>query len=317
MKAFHAKHFPGTCLPSQFFISSGDEHAFEYEEEYYDEDYEEDDGLGYYRDGNKRTLTDTQISIFRHGEIQRLLWREAGEYSGPIFPFAKEDKYHGKPNKGLPTLRTAKYLDRETNSKDLDDASKDSEPAKAHKKPHTEAKAKDDVDLEKDEGELSEGAGDIDVKSPATTASGTNRMQPTAKKNRRKLNKKAAARKQARNKERAFKSKEENAASAAKKRRRNSSSIEPDQRPQLATKKRRNSSSLEPEGRPVSKVPKKQEALKREETPDLSTRAGAIAAGLEERHDPEDYKEKDDGFTYRRMARDADDVRDVAIELDY
>ena len=35
--------------------------------------YEEDeDGLGYYPDGNKRTLTDDQIKMFRHSEIHRL-----------------------------------------------------------------------------------------------------------------------------------------------------------------------------------------------------------------------------------------------------
>lgn len=34
---------------------------------------EADDGLGYYDDGVKRTLTDEQIAIFRHSEIQTLL----------------------------------------------------------------------------------------------------------------------------------------------------------------------------------------------------------------------------------------------------
>jgi hypothetical protein len=34
---------------------------------------EDDDGLGYYPDGIKRNLTDEQISIFRHSEIQSLL----------------------------------------------------------------------------------------------------------------------------------------------------------------------------------------------------------------------------------------------------
>lgn len=36
-----------------------------------------DDGLGYYDDGVKRTLTDEQVKMFRHSEIQELLseWR--------------------------------------------------------------------------------------------------------------------------------------------------------------------------------------------------------------------------------------------------
>jgi len=39
-----------------------------------DEDYaEDDDGLGYYDEGAKRTLTDDQIAMFRHSEIQSIL----------------------------------------------------------------------------------------------------------------------------------------------------------------------------------------------------------------------------------------------------
>ncbi len=33
----------------------------------------DDDGLGWYADGAKRTLTDEQVKMFRHSEIQRLL----------------------------------------------------------------------------------------------------------------------------------------------------------------------------------------------------------------------------------------------------
>jgi hypothetical protein len=36
-------------------------------------DEEEDDNLGYYEDGVKRTLTDEQIAMFRHTEIETLL----------------------------------------------------------------------------------------------------------------------------------------------------------------------------------------------------------------------------------------------------
>lgn len=48
------------------------------------EDAEEEDGLGYYEDGVKRTLTDAQIAIFRHSEIQTLLRerRHATEAAG-------------------------------------------------------------------------------------------------------------------------------------------------------------------------------------------------------------------------------------------
>lgn len=36
-------------------------------------DEEEEDDLGYYPDGVKRTLTDAQIAIFRHTELQEML----------------------------------------------------------------------------------------------------------------------------------------------------------------------------------------------------------------------------------------------------
>jgi len=42
------------------------------DEDEYIEDEEEDDGLGYYHDGVKRTLTDEQIAIFRHSELEAL-----------------------------------------------------------------------------------------------------------------------------------------------------------------------------------------------------------------------------------------------------
>lgn len=42
------------------------------EDQLYDEEEEEDDGLGYYEDGVKRTLTDEQIAIFRHSELREL-----------------------------------------------------------------------------------------------------------------------------------------------------------------------------------------------------------------------------------------------------
>ncbi|KAL6704738.1 hypothetical protein ACN47E_007659 [Coniothyrium glycines] len=81
LRAFHAKHFPHAPLPEEILscISAGADLV----EENYDEG---DDGLGYYANGAKRTLTDEQIAIFRHTEIQtilrkRRLKREEGELS--------------------------------------------------------------------------------------------------------------------------------------------------------------------------------------------------------------------------------------------
>lgn len=44
-----------------------------YSTQTWDEQDPDDDGLGYYADGVKRTLTDEQIEIFRHSEIQTFL----------------------------------------------------------------------------------------------------------------------------------------------------------------------------------------------------------------------------------------------------
>lgn len=54
---FGLAHFPHQALPKQFF--------------YGDDEDVEDDGLGYYSDGVKRTLTDEQVAIFRNSEIQQ------------------------------------------------------------------------------------------------------------------------------------------------------------------------------------------------------------------------------------------------------
>ncbi|KAM7222923.1 Protein of unknown function (DUF3807) domain containing protein [Rhypophila decipiens] len=75
--AFHEAHFsqlatshflshflrPGHNAPEQIPTHPGDEQ--------HSEDWE-DDGLGYYDDGVKRTLTDAQIAIFRHSELESL-----------------------------------------------------------------------------------------------------------------------------------------------------------------------------------------------------------------------------------------------------
>ncbi|KAF7911162.1 uncharacterized protein EAF01_002670 [Botrytis porri] len=64
--AFHTSHLGDTStehFAQQFLGPVGD---------CYEEEIEED-GLGYYPDGVKRTLTDEQIAIFRHSEIQAIL----------------------------------------------------------------------------------------------------------------------------------------------------------------------------------------------------------------------------------------------------
>lgn len=55
---FHIHHFPNQKPPELLQFDNRDQ--------------EEEDILGYYVDGVKRTLTDEQIALFRHTEIQKL-----------------------------------------------------------------------------------------------------------------------------------------------------------------------------------------------------------------------------------------------------
>ncbi|KAK8162982.1 hypothetical protein BKA80DRAFT_97126 [Phyllosticta citrichinensis] len=78
MRDFHQRHFPTASSPAGFFSHQQTRHEEPShvadnlaEAPAVTEDYENDD-LGYYEDGVKRTLTDDQISIFRHSEVQRL-----------------------------------------------------------------------------------------------------------------------------------------------------------------------------------------------------------------------------------------------------
>jgi hypothetical protein len=66
LRLFHEKHFPGeTVPPTPLGGSIPTTEDYDYEEE--------DDGLGYYSDGVKRTLTEEQIAMFRQGEIRELI----------------------------------------------------------------------------------------------------------------------------------------------------------------------------------------------------------------------------------------------------
>ncbi|CAO2656943.1 Nn.00g057460.m01.CDS01 [Neocucurbitaria sp. VM-36] len=97
LRAFHAKHYPSAPEPEHFL--HGVESVPEAVEEY---DEADDDGLGYYSDGVKRTLTDEQIAMFRHSEIQAILrkrrqQREDGEVSDQGGPSASPVSALGTP----------------------------------------------------------------------------------------------------------------------------------------------------------------------------------------------------------------------------
>ncbi|KAK2005818.1 hypothetical protein LZ32DRAFT_623438 [Colletotrichum eremochloae] len=77
LMAFYEIHFSDAALKSfasDFFNPNQQPSAVDagasFEEE--GDIIEEDDGLGYYSDGVKRTLTDEQIAMFRHSELEAL-----------------------------------------------------------------------------------------------------------------------------------------------------------------------------------------------------------------------------------------------------
>ncbi|GAP84397.1 hypothetical protein SAMD00023353_0702160 [Rosellinia necatrix] len=77
IEAFYATHFSCDAIglfEAQFLrpdLAHNGNHGYGNLEE------DEDDGLGYYSDGVKRTLTDEQIAIFRHSELEALRRAEA------------------------------------------------------------------------------------------------------------------------------------------------------------------------------------------------------------------------------------------------
>lgn len=94
LHSFQLKHFhqslqqnddhagSGTSRPSDNVILTNngvfneDEEIQNEDGETYFEDDDDDDGLGYYPDGVKRTLTDEQIAMFRHSEIYSLFRKQ-------------------------------------------------------------------------------------------------------------------------------------------------------------------------------------------------------------------------------------------------
>ncbi|KAL1311636.1 hypothetical protein AAFC00_001746 [Neodothiora populina] len=82
LQSFHSLHFGSAAKPPTVTL---------------EQEYEEDDGLGYYPDGVKRTLTDDQIAMFRHTEVQVILRekrraQDAAETSEPDRPAQTDER---------------------------------------------------------------------------------------------------------------------------------------------------------------------------------------------------------------------------------
>jgi hypothetical protein len=70
LRDFHAQHFPGQPVPP--FTGRLEQAVAEVTADSVPSTEDSAD-LGYYSDGTRRTLTDEQIKMFRHSEIQRLV----------------------------------------------------------------------------------------------------------------------------------------------------------------------------------------------------------------------------------------------------
>lgn len=80
--AFYEAHFSQGALSSfgsNFLNPTGE---YQPQDEVWEEEGDDDDGLGYYEDGVKRTLTDEQIEIFRHSELEELRKQQEKRASG-------------------------------------------------------------------------------------------------------------------------------------------------------------------------------------------------------------------------------------------
>ncbi|KAJ5953591.1 hypothetical protein N7454_000487 [Penicillium verhagenii] len=124
LRAFQVQHFPG--------CESVSASATELE---YDEGAGNDEDLGYYPDGVKRTLTDEQIQIFRHSEIHALLRarqleQDDAEYEARQTSSAKDHK----PAAEL-KLQQKGTVSEEEKSKETTKKEEDVSAAKRSKRP--------------------------------------------------------------------------------------------------------------------------------------------------------------------------------------
>ncbi|KIW07836.1 uncharacterized protein PV09_01754 [Verruconis gallopava] len=264
LRAFHARHFPGTALPQQFFIGYQTEEGANGDEVDDDEDgggEEDSDGLGYYPDGVKRTLTDAQIAIFRHSELQRILWLEAGEYAGPIFPTRLGSMPQGRVQ------------------------SERSQQAAKGAASKAAALAGNVLSAGPPVGRSEESTDD----SPVASTPSAGAAAATSKKKNKK----------------------------------------PKKKPKKATAGRveRLGPHADAKGPAQCETEPKRRRLSSSEEETLAAHDGAKKARLggparatlsfDKRHDPNDFREDGELFTYRRLARDEDDAPNVSVDLDY
>jgi hypothetical protein len=201
------------------------------------------------------------------------LWREAGEYAGPIFQPVSKSKGKGK------FKSTNKTDERQKKIAGGATARLNKHPTTANKEAGTESVENAAVLTEDPKA----------VRETSAVSTGSKYTPPTANKKKRKKNK----RENNRLATRVFVTSTEQEAervraiNAAKgERRANSSSPEPGEQPAKRCRTMKDTSAK-------------------------------VEVAVEERNNPDDFKADGEDYTFRRLARDEDDVKDVALDLDY
>jgi hypothetical protein len=128
---FHRTHFSGSAVPESLVTH----------QQTFEEVDEQDDDLGYYADGEKRTLTDEQIKMFRHSEIRRLL---AERRRGPEpEPEPVQQAQRGKKATRPPNpARPFRWDDEPERDNDVNSLMYDEEPAESPAQKATDGKPK-------------------------------------------------------------------------------------------------------------------------------------------------------------------------------
>jgi hypothetical protein len=131
LRQFHATHFPGQPVPN---VDCSPRQSAEEAPPAKVNDLDNDDGLGYYGDGVKRTLTAEQVEMFRHSEIQRLLNERRATRE-------KEEKQAGRKDREARRNRAARppkqHFDDQPKQADLsiDSLMYDDQPAPEERRP--------------------------------------------------------------------------------------------------------------------------------------------------------------------------------------
>ncbi|KAI0126487.1 hypothetical protein BJ170DRAFT_684075 [Xylariales sp. AK1849] len=142
--AFHREHFSSAAIevfasdflqPETQLVHGEDQ----YYEEYYEEYEEEDDSLGYYPDGVKRTLTDEQIAIFRHSELEAL---RRAEEKKPTKTSKASPAVVKSETVERPEIRETPELEDGEEEGELDSDTRRTEPSKSGSKKKKRKKSK-------------------------------------------------------------------------------------------------------------------------------------------------------------------------------